>query len=582
MTRLAVHALGDDRMVVCADDGRRWTIDAPAALIDDEAVRDALSALRGPEADAVIVPPADDATILLTCLGDLARLAATVTAPTTAQWTFAGRMHRVLLRPGDAASVAREVTACLLATVADAEEARGLAARPLVDEISGARPARRPPAEGMLERWADGAWHPHRLDPPPLVDAVTGILRRIVERPRDPQSPPEFVHLHAELPHLSSIDGRFRPDPLAPAGGFRGAATPPEHEAILSGVAHECGAYLGQGVRRAASAAELRLAGERVLTVTEWRPHDPRLHEMPGFPFVRDDPALRTTWLRGEDAQGACWVPLSLVHAGYLASRLDDLPPTNGHNLVGLQAGFTRAEALDRAAAHLIAQDAVARWWSGGSRLAETPLPAVARWEQSPWRVRVMAVPSRFGMPVRLAVVDDPAEGVVALGHGCAQSPSEAAARALSEALVQHASARDLLRPDSLIRDAAALGNGGVAGLAPYDARRRYADAFSDRRRMIDPMCHLQYGLDPEAVDHTRRRLEPSGVEAEATAPPSGSPFAALTRGCRRVVRVDVTTRRVRDAGASAVRVLAPDLARLSVAAFDGSESSTAHPYPGW
>lgn len=592
MTRLAVHSLGADRLVVSGDDGRRWVLGVPPVRLGDAEVQDALGTLRSQGAD-VVAPPPDEAGARLACLRDLPVFAAAVTAPTTVRWTFAGCIHRMMLRPGRA-DAAREVVDLLLATVADADEAAALSDPPLLDEITGERDApprsavgvraERPP-EGVLERWTAGSWERHRLDPPPLVDPVTGVLHRIVERPGEPDAPPGFVHLHAELPHLSSVDRTFQPDPLAPAGGFRGAAVPPAHEAILSGVAHECGAYLRQGTLRVATAAELREQGERVLTVTDWRPHDPRLHEAPGFPFVRDHPRLRMAWLRGEDGHGACWAPVSLVHAGYPASGLEHLPLTNGHNLVGLQAGFTEEEALDRAAAHLIAQDAVARWWGTAAALPEAPLPEVARagWGGSPWIVRVLAVPSRFDVPVRLAMVDDPSDGIIALGYGCAASAEDAATRAIVEALIQHASARDLARPDSLIRNAAALGNGGVAGLAPYDPQRRYAAAFADRRLMTDPMCHLQHGLDPEIADRTRQRLRPAAAAAAKPPPPTtASPYQALSRARTGHVRIDVTTARARAAGTRAIRLLTPGLRRLSVSAFDVHDDRAAAPYPGW
>ena len=356
----------------------------------------------------------------------------------------------------------------------------------------------------------------------------------------------------------------------------------PENEAVLSGVAHVCGAYLGQGTQRIATALELRHAGDRVLTVGEWRPHDPALHEHAGFPFVRDRPDLRMPWLQGEDASGPCWAPLSLVHAGYLASGIDDLPRTNGHNLAGLQAGFSEDEAKDRAAAHLIGQDAVSRWWSQHARLPEVPIPHRLRagWGDSPWRARVLAVPTRFAVPVRLAVVDDPVDDVIALGIGCAATDDDASMRALSEALLQHACARDLARADSLIRNAPALGNGGVAGLAPHHPERRYAAAFTDRRGMIDPMCHVQFGLDPRIVDDTRARTTPRGQHSSRPNRLPISPFRALSGAGERVVSVDVTTARARAAGAHAVRLLAPRLERLAVAAFPSSTAAT--PYPGW
>lgn len=575
MTRLVVHALPAGGLLVSGDDGRRWRLDASSADLDSAAVRTALATLRAGGLDAASAPGSDSAR----AVSSVDELRGTDAAGEV-RWVFAGRPHRALLPPRDARRVAGDIADRLVASVANADEAHALAGPALLDEVTVTGAGRSSaPEPGVLERWTNGAWERHRLDPVPLVDPITGVLRRIVERPPDPAVPAGFVHLHAELPFLSNLDPTHQPDPLAPGGAFRGAAVSPFDEAVLSGIAHESGAYLGQGELRHAAADDLRAQGDRVLTVEAWVRHPDRLYDFPGFPFVRDDPSRRTWWLRGADRDGTRWAPLSIVHAGYLGAGLDGLLPTNGHNLVGLQAGFHEEDALDRAAAHLIAQDAVAAWWADGPALDDVALPEIVRdgWWPSVWDVRVLAVPSRFDVPVRLAVVDDAGDGIVALGYAADADPATAAERAVAEALVQHASARDLAAPSSLIRAATALGNGGVSGLAAHDPERRYVRAFGDRRGMVDPMCHVQYGLDPEVVARTRARVVPRGRGTAATSA-GKSPFAALDASGEDWMSVDVTSARARAAGVHAIRILAPGLERLEPAAFDGASTI----YPGW
>lgn len=552
-----------------------------------------------------------------------------------ARWRFAGRPYRLLLEPGTAAVHARAARERLLSTVGDPALAAALAGPPLRPDAAetrpratiaphpGRAPARRPgadpaigtgpapgvdpapaadpapdpaPAPGHLESRSDGGWRPHRLLPAPTLDPITGLLHRVSRRPGGPALPPGFVHLHAELPALASVDPRYQPDALAPAAAWAGTGEPPERAAIRSGIAHLCGAYLGQGTLRHASERALRYRGDRRLTVARWWPHDPALHGSAGFPFAEESPAAPSWWLLGVERGGPCWVPLSLVHAGYPASALPGLAVTNGHNLVGLAAGTSRTEALDRAAAHVIAHDAVARWWhrDGGSLdPAALPGAAVSGWGASPLRPRVLRVPSPYGIPVRLAVVEDPERGIVSLGFGCAASAESAALEALGEALIQYVSAADLDTAEGLIRRAQQLGNGGVAGLAPHDPRRRYArEAFADRRALVDPMCHVQYGLDPAVVEDTLRRTRPRPErgarlphgDAVRRASPAArsSPFAALAASGTRVISVDVATEGVRAAGLHAQRVLAPDLDRLAVGAFPRAIADAAAPYPGW
>lgn len=581
MTRITVHDLGDDRLVVCGDDGRRWILAVPAASVHSEAVRGALDEIRASGPHIEIVVGQDHVEVTSTAA--LRDFASTCDDRCEVVWRYAGQPHRILLDPPNAPATVELVEKLLRAGVREPDVAAALTKTPLIADPLSLRPGEDRDADvNVLERWEGDAWTPHRLRPAPSVDPLTGILRRIVPRPAEPWHPPGFHHLHAELPHLASVDPRYQPDALAPAGAFTGGPDTPERAAVLSGIAHYCGAYLGQGELRRATAYELRTTGQRVLTLAEWRPHDPTLHAMPGFPFVPDDDRAVNWWLAGDEDGETCWVPLALVHAGYLASGLHPLPPTNSHNLVGLQAGTDLADAADNAAAHIIAHDAVARWWRNPSALPACDLPATLRTptHDSPLDIRVLAIPSLTGLPVRLVVADDRRDDIIGLGFAAAANLEEAASRAAAEALVQYASARDLNSPHSLIRDAESIGNGGVAGLATFDPNRRYAEtAFADTRRLTDPMCHVQYGLSASSVARVRQRTAPHG-----TAHPLDSgaqPLSSLLASGSRVVVVDVTTPRVRETGFAACRILAPQFERLTPSAFPAWNDRTP-PYPGW
>lgn len=334
---------------------------------------------------------------------------------------------------------------------------------------------------------------------------------------------------------------------------------------------------------------------------TRPRSHDPALHDVPGFPFARFDDDAPLWWLAGEEGGERCWVPLSLVHVGWLQAGLEPATVFHGHNFTGMKAGRTPSEAAERACANLAAHDAVAAWWTAGRgiRLHAAPVPdAVATaWGTCRLELRLLTVPSTIGAPVRLAVVDDTERDIVSLGFAADRSGSRASELAVVEALIQHVSARDLDSPGSLIRDAEALGNGAVAGLAPYDPERRYRDAFGRTYRgLIDPMCHVQFGLDPRVTAVVRERTASLPERREA---PETAPIRSLLEAAgRRVVTVDATAERVRSAGLHVVRALAPGLARVQPAAFplaaDGRIGRVAErldwtgidpetlPYPGW
>ncbi|HEU5128216.1 MAG TPA: YcaO-like family protein [Glycomyces sp.] len=604
---LWVYGLDGAALVVAAD-GSQWIVDAdpPTLLGPDgaEPLAEIAATVRPGEP-----PRLDPGDLRLDSNRHLLAVARDTdrspdTGQRTAAWPFAGRWHRLALVPGRAEGLARQALACLRATVPDADLAEALCGSAAsVPELGPAYGAVEPPPADTLMRWngTGASWEPHRLAPAPAVDPVTGLLRRIVPRPRDPAMPPGFVHAHAELPHLSSADPRLQADALAPAGALdedeaREAAT-------LSGVEHYCGADFGGGERRLASLAELRREGERAVAIDEWEPHDPALHDRPGFPFERFTADRPLWWIAGEERGERCWAPVSLVHIGWLQAGPEPATVFHGHNFAGMKAGRTLAEATERACAHLVAHDAVAVWWSKGrgARLRSAPLTdAVHRaWSGCELELRLLAVPSTTGAPVRLAIVDDADRGIVSLGVAAHRFTDRAGELAVVEALIQHASARDLDSPDSLIRNAEALGNGAVVGLAPYDRDRRYRDAFgSDHRGMIDPMCHVQLGLDPRVADLVRARTLPAGPIAPVE--PEGEPVrSALERSGHRVVVVDATAERARSAGYAVARVIVPGLARMQPAAFplDPNARTTSAaaalgweaaappeptPYPGW
>lgn len=484
------------------------------------------------------------------------------------------------------------------------------------------------PHRGLLRCVTPGSPETHRVPPRPdappsrahghglpLVDPVTGVLRRLTTRPPLAGLPSGFRHQHAELPRLANANPAWVTDLLAPAGVLVDShgTGPVSTEAVqASGVAHYCGAYLGQGRHRRASWAQLAAAGEDAVDPASLELHDPALTTEPGSPLVPFDRDLEVSWLAGTRRTGTagaagagspCWVPLSLVHAGWLGATHQGVQPTtNLDNLVGLAAARTAGEAAERGAEHVIAQDAVAVWWARGSRLAPVavPEPVAAAWGPVPVdaQVTLLDVPSTTGHPVVLAVVDDPTRDIVTAGSAAGPTSAVAAERAVVEALLQHAWARDLDSPVGLVRRATELGNGQVAGLAEHRPHRDYLAAHrGDLRDVVDPMVHVELGLDTWVVAETRRRTSPCDsrlVERRGR----GTALDALVASGLGAVTVDVTTADVAASGWSAVRVVSPGAASLLPAAFPLSPSgrlerasrhlgwgvtpSPVRVYPGW
>lgn len=603
--RINVYELSSEECVVVASDGQQWRIAASLAVIRSQHGQKALNELRT-HANALSSPARGWGERLAPSASALTDIAAEVKRNgviATVMFPFSGHWHRVQLALGEAVSVAQTAIECLLATIPDAAVAAALIhPADLQDPLPSWSHEDTPPVTaGALERWVNGAWQIHCLIPARVADPLTGILHRIVRRPSTPPLPTGFVHLHAELPYLGSIDPRYQPDLLAPAGALddgNSTAVELREPGILSGIAHYCGTNLGQGTRKRASAVEIERGCQRWFDLRNWEPHDPTLHVIPGFPFARFDPRRTGEWILGQDADGDVWVPLSLVHAGYLREGDEPAAATNANNLVGLHAGRSWEEAVERACGHLVAHDAVAVWWSSTAVAEETAVPTSVRqvFRSSPLNVHILVIPSTFAVPVRLAVLDDASDNIISLGIAAHMAPERAGELAVVEALIQHASARDLADETSLIRNSAALGNGAVAGLADFDLARGYARAFGeDHRGLIDPMAHIQYGLDPKVVAHTRARLTAGGYASASN--PSPSAIASTLEAVTSLICVDVTTERVRSTGFHAARVLAPGLARLQPAAFPldptgrvirareilgWRENPHREPYPGW
>ena len=650
---LEIRALGSDTSVVVGHDGQIRRIDAVADALVGEAGAAAVMAADPSLADdrrdlGVTVTALDHLTAdVIEELDDRAVTGAGEASAVVAVWPHLGTCWSAMADPGRGVWLSDAVDR-LLAALPSVDLAHALT-RPPVQMSAGVRAHADvvaaslvveawhspglPRHRGVLRRWhgVDASDHVllprpsprrRRHDPPggaptaavspgprpALVDAVTGVIRRVTTRPPLPGMPPGFRHEHAELPAMTHIDEDWRPDPLAPAARLVGTpdTTPPvDHprEVLAAGVSHYCGAFLGQGAHRRATWSALTAAGGAAVDPVDLTLHDPAIAGVSGSPLVPFDRDTDTWWLAGSRCRDAapCWVPLSLVHAGWLeVAALGPQPVTNYHNLTGLAAATDTEAAVERALEHVVAQDAVAAWWHRGGALARLPAPdeVTAAWAGPAVDVTLtlLDVPGTTGVPVVLAVADDPDRGIVALGHAAGRSSRTAAHRAAAEALMQHAYARDLDDPDGLVRRSGALGNGAVGGLAPHRPERDYLAAHrEDLRDVVDPMGHVEIGLDPPVVARTRRRVRPEGTTRHriASAPVVDTVLAAGWEP----VAVDVTTDDVRACGWSAVRVVVPGMQPLLPAAFPpparrldavaealgwSARSDESCPYPGW
>ncbi len=377
---------------------------------------------------------------------------------------------------------------------------------------------------------------------------------RVVRRPVLDGFPSGFVHQQVTMPARPGVDGVAAAVQLVQPG-----ASADGDVAVASAVRHWCGEDLGQLEVRSASAAELLAEGEPVLRLTDLALHDPAVLDEPGCPLVRVDDATRLLWTRGvRHRRGADpvegWAPYGQAVVRWL-ERDPSQPLAHTMNMAGLGAATSVRSAVDEACDNLVAQDAVTRWWFGGS----SPLPAleVPTWWDGPLELRLRRLPSRFDVEVVLAVVRDHEHDLAGLSPAAGPDASR---RAAARALWQLSVARDLASPTS------GLLASGMPGLLPHAPDRRYLAAGV--RGAVDPMSAVQLGLDPSVLAEVDRRTSPGREAALPTAD-----------ALREVWVVDLTTPDVAAAGWHCVRALAPGLARIPVPAFAQRQGL---PYPGW
>jgi len=132
----------------------------------------------------------------------------------------------------------------------------------------------------------------------------------------------------------------------------------------------------------------------------------------------------------------------------------------------------------------------------------------------------------------------------------------------------------------------------GVAGLAPHRPDRHYVPrTLAARRRLQDPLAHLQLALDPAMRSRVREHLDDVDAHAPAGAPEVASPLSRLPQGDAWCVSLGPP-----ESPGLAVRLLVPGAATLPLGAFPpdpelwvrrGADKASLaaalrHPYPGW
>ncbi len=329
---------------------------------------------------------------------------------------------------------------------------------------------------------------------------------------------------------------------------------------------------------RRATARDLAAEGDPVLTPRSLGWVDPAERAAPGFPLASDSDDVPRLWVRAHrDGAGGPregWMPYTAVVARHIDARPDE-PLAHPPLLGGFGAGADSASASREAWRAIVADDALWCWWTGLVPAASLELdPGVALlWADADLALTLRRLERGTLAPATLAAVDD--GDVLVVGGACGDDAAAQRA-AIARALWQLVMARALDDPARTV-----TGPGVVA----HRADRRYApDTAADRRRLLDPLAHVQLALDPRVRAMLRRRLEiESPDDAAAGRPPLGvETWTAPLAPDGGVVRMHVPQAVPLPLGAFRLDPALVDAAahRRGIAPTDAALVQV--PYPGW
>jgi len=320
-----------------------------------------------------------------------------------------------------------------------------------------------------------------------------GLTARPVRVRHPAPFPAAFQHLQVAMPAAAGVDAHAVVVDLAPE------ADPAAIDAAVR--RHWWSADHGQLEVRRASARELVADGALVLRASELGWVDPTERAMPGFPLAPDDDVVERRWVRARRAGAEGWMPYTAAVARPGDARPDE-PLTHPPLLGGFGAGTDSHDARAQAERATVVDDALWCWWTGLAPAASLDLSSEVRklWADADLDLTLRRLDRGVLGPVTLAAVDDGRLLAVGGGYGLDAVGQRAA---IARALWQRVIARSLDDPGS---DLHAL---GVPGVLAHRADRRYApEEPGGRRRLLDPLAHVQLALDPRVRIALRERLD--------------------------------------------------------------------------
>jgi ribosomal protein S12 methylthiotransferase accessory factor len=479
-----------------------------------------------------------------------------------------------------------------------------------------------------------------------LVDPRLGLITSLTRHDRRPGMPPAWIGYGASVARTTAY-APWETDRY----GFGAALGDPDRArraALGEAVERYCGNIVPDELRTA-SFNELTSAGLDAVDPEDLALYSPRQHATPGFPFVPFTRDLRVAWTGGRDMRTGAevLVPASLAYLNYFRGAHADEPATNALSFAGIATGEDRGHAERFALEELFERDASTIWWMTGASA-----PVVADGDKvigllddpdaDQRIVRLLALPSPFGVPVMAVFIEDHRLRMIAFGSACRADAEEASTKALVEAYGLLGLTMQLADPGSDVWRARDDGSIGSHVFRPFRAERDYASVIRpDFRDLTDLPAVAQLYLDPQMQGEPLDRLRADDpvirlADIPAAAPRNAAPYnnaapdhnagpdrneapngnagpnhnagpngntgpehsglrdcyvSRLYQAGLRAVSVDLTTPDVRAAGLCVVRVIVPGLYGNAAAAFPylggarlyqhvGEDDLVRHPIP--
>lgn len=414
-------------------------------------------------------------------------------------------------------------------------------------------------------------------DPSRLVDPRTGVISRLRDVSADECLPPSLHLAVADVADMRRIldwpnDRRAFGSSWDSADAARAAATG-------EAVERYCGNWTPPYQTVVTTSFDrLRELDEPAVDPDTLTLYSDAQYGSAGFPFSPFRRSSQADWVKGWSLTQAheVWVPAFLVYVAW-RERGDRELRFGYPNLTGIAAGPSLEYATLSGLEEVIERDTSMTWWAHARSLPPLKPPKDVKRMLDPvgdrFEARLTALPNEFTVPVVAGVVRDRVTGWSAIGTAVRDTFAAAARKALAEAFSLQQTCRSLDQPATFSRIVRAnIQSSG--NLKHWRADRRYLDAYRDDfHDVVDLMCQLQVHLDSRAGQHIAgwvwNDLRPVD---EPTPPLPERSLDVLRQRVEQkghdVVRVEVTTPDVAEAGLHVVRTVVPGLVANFPAAF--------------